>query len=407
LFLMSDTGGGHRSAAQAIAAALAQGWPGAARVMLFDFFAGCTPWPLSRAGSLYGSIINHAPWAWAALYAMTDGRRRIEWLLRVVAPPVSRCLVARLRADPPDVLVSVHPLANHLAVATARRLALRDDGPPCSGRSPTEPGGTVRRPAPATLAHPRIPVVTIVTDLVTAHAGWFCPDVDRCIVPTEAAGACGLSHGMPPDKIEVVGLPVDPRFGSQAIDRVTLGLQPDRFTVLLVGGGEGMGRVYDLARAVAEARLPVQLVVIAGRNTRLRQRLERTVWGIPTTVHGFVTNMPDWMRTADVIVTKAGPGTVSEALIVGLPILLIGFVPGQEAGNVRFVVENGAGLLTDTPEKLVSTLRELTARSGDRPQQVAPGAGRLREMSERARRLARPDAATQIARLILEMANSR
>jgi 1,2-diacylglycerol 3-beta-galactosyltransferase len=367
LFLMSDTGGGHRSAAQAIAAALDRDWPGAARVTLFDFFAHCTPWPLNRAGAMYGSLVNYAPWAWAALYAATDGRRRIEWILRVAIPPVSRCLVTRLQADPPDVLVSVHPLANHLAVAVANRFA----------RSP---------------ARPRIPVVTVVTDLVTAHAGWFCPDVALCLVPTRTAAGRGLSYSLLAEKMQVVGLPVDPRFAPGTVDRTTLGLHADRFTVLLVGGGEGMGQVYSLARAVAEAELPVQLVVIAGRNTHLRQRLEQADWNIPTIVHGFVTNMLDWMRAADVIVTKAGPGTISEALIVGLPILLYGFVPGQEAGNVRFVLENGAGLLTDTPEKLVATLRALTGSD----------AGRLDEMRKQARRLARPKAATQIARLILE-----
>jgi 1,2-diacylglycerol 3-beta-galactosyltransferase len=378
LIIMSDTGGGHRSAAQAIAAALNQFHPGFVRVDLLDFFARCTPWPINQAGPVYGSLINHAPWAWAALYNATNSRRRIETILRTAIPFVSHCMVNCLQADPPDVMVSVHPLANHLAVAVANRLAGL--------------GSARSRPQ----------VLTVVTDLETTHSSWFCANVDWCLVPTRTASERGLNFGMPPDRLQVIGLPVDPRFEPQetgertpiyvANIRTRLGINPERFTVLLVGGGEGMAKIYKLARAVAEAKLPVQLVVVAGRNLRLRQRLEQTVWEIPTSIHGFVNNMPDWMHAADVIVTKAGPSTISEALLVGLPILLYGFVPGQEAGNVHLVVENGAGLLTDTPEKLVAALRELTG----------PGAWRLREMGKRARELSRPAAATEIARRILE-----
>jgi 1,2-diacylglycerol 3-beta-galactosyltransferase len=103
--------------------------------------------------------------------------------------------------------------------------------------------------------------------------------------------------------------------------------------------------------------------------------------------------MPLWMQAADVIVTKAGPGTISEAVAVGLPILLYGFVPGQEAGNMRWVVDSGAGLFVSTSESLVAALREL----------ADPSSTRLAEMRDRVRRLARPDAALRIAHLILSL----
>ena len=152
-----------------------------------------------------------------------------------------------------------------------------------------------------------------------------------------------------------------------------------------------MGRVYEMARAVAEAGFPLQLAVVAGRNEGLRRRLEATTWEVPTRVYGFVTYMAELMAAADLIVTKAGPGTISEALVVGRPILISGFVPGQEEGNVRYVVEGGAGLLADTPQKLAVALGEL----------LAPGSDALARMSAHARLLARPDAALEIARRIL------
>lgn len=365
VILMSDTGGGHRSAAEALAAVMVESQPEPAHVQLLDFIARAAPWPLSRVGRLYEPTINHLSWAWWALYHLTDGRRRIGLILRLLAPLVTPRLTAELARHAPDVIVSVHPLANHLAVR-------------CTGALSNHPS-----------------VVTVVTDLLTTHAGWFHPGVNCCIVATEQARERALECGLPAEKVTVIGLPVHPRFqppaGDKAVIRRKLGLELERFTVLLVGGGEGMGKLYELARAVAGARLPVQLVAIAGRNQRLRRRLEAVAWEIPVAVRGFVTDMPEWMAAADCVVTKAGPGTISEALVMGLPILLHSYVPGQEKGNVQFVVEGGAGLLTPTPQALVEALRVLSR----------PGDPTFARMAANARRLARPDATAEIARLIL------
>ncbi len=368
VILMSDTGGGHRSAAEALAAVMAEDLPAGHQVELFDFIARAAPWPLSRVGRLYEPAVNHLVWAWWALYHLTDGRRRIGLILQLLSPLILPRLTAALAPRSPEVIVSVHPLANHLAVRSAAWLP----------------------------DHP--PVVTVVTDLLTTHAGWFHPGVRGCVVATEQARARALECGVPAERITVVGLPVHPRFrwlsGDKAAVRRKLGLDPERFTALLVGGGEGMGRLYEMAQAVSRARLPLQLVVIAGRNQRLRGRLEAARWQVPVVVKGFVTDMPEWMAAADCIVTKAGPGTISEALVMGLPILLHGYVPGQEDGNVQFVVEGRAGLLTPTPGALVEALGKLSR----------PGNPDLPRLAANARRLARPDAAREIARLILALA---
>src|SRR3972149_6559244 len=99
---------------------------------------------------------------------------------------------------------------------------------------------------------------------------------------------------------------------------------PVRPVALLVGGGEGMGQLREIAAAISTARLPLQLAVIAGRNAALKKKLDETAWDIPVRVEGFVSNMPMWMRAADLVITKAGPTTIMEALAAGLPILLSG-----------------------------------------------------------------------------------
>jgi 1,2-diacylglycerol 3-beta-galactosyltransferase len=136
------------------------------------------------------------------------------------------------------------------------------------------------------------------------------------------------------------------------------------------------------------------MVVICGRNRRLQTTLSNEPWTIPVQVHGFVTNMSDWMAASDCIVTKAGPGTIAEALIRGLPILLSGYIPGQEEGNVPFVVENEVGVFASKPAAIASQVVRW----------FGPDRAKLAQMSENAKRLANPHSTenivTELASLI-------
>jgi len=161
--------------------------------------------------------------------------------------------------------------------------------------------------------------------------------------------------------------------------------------VLVVGGGEGMGPLKEIARGIASSGMNLQLAVVCGRNEALRQELESISWEIPTHIYGFVTLMPEMMRAADLIVTKAGPSSVMEAVNAGLPIVLSGALPGQEDGNVKFIVEGGAGSWSPSPDKVVKAIRQLTS-----------DAKLLGEAASAARRLARPNAAFEIAEEVLK-----
>jgi 1,2-diacylglycerol 3-beta-galactosyltransferase len=163
--------------------------------------------------------------------------------------------------------------------------------------------------------------------------------------------------------------------------------------VVLVGGGEGMGPLAATARAIDAARLPLQLIVVCGRNRALREQLEKYPWRIAAKIYGFVTEMPDFMRAADVLITKAGPGTISEAFIAGLPLILYSKMPGQEDGNVDFVVKEGAGVWAPEPEQVVHTLRAWLENPRQREKVAATSL-----------RLARPKAARQIAHLLVQSA---
>ncbi len=301
------------------------------------------------------------------VWRMYDGHRRMAILLKFFTPWARSRLTQQLRRTMPQAVVSVHSLSNHLAVQAVRRL----DKP--------------------------IPVITVVTDLVRAYASWFSPGIDLCIVPSDAVCQKALACGLSPQQVKVVGLPVSLEFGQamggKSERKKKVGLDPNLPALLLAGGGEGMGKVFPIARAIAEARVPAQLLVVAGRNGPLRRRLERTAWKIPTRVFGFADNMSELMAASDVIITKAGPATISEAIACGLPMVISGAIPYQEDLNAAYVIENGVGHLAEEPGEIANLLREW----------LQPGNEALSWMARNARRLARPETTLEVARLIAEL----
>jgi 1,2-diacylglycerol 3-beta-galactosyltransferase len=242
--------------------------------------------------------------------------------------------------------------------------------------------------------HP--PFITVVTDMVTTHALWFDKRSDIIFVPTEIARERGIKYGMSEAKVQVVGLPVANRYskplGNKRALRKKLGWPVNKPIILFVGGGDGMGPLSKAAIAVDESGLDIGLILVAGRNQNLKTSLESRQWQNPALVYGFTRNMPNFMRAADFIVTKAGPGTIAEALNAHLPIILYSKLPGQEDGNVTFVVEEGAGVWAPKPAEIVRTLTRWISRPQERETVI-----------ENCRRVALPNAARNIAYTIGEM----
>lgn len=361
LFLMSDTGGGHRASANAIAEAIHHLYPDSYETIIEDIWKRHTPWPVNKLPDTYPWLSGRGQSVWKLMWKTSQHGRRQEMFFHLIAPIISRRVVNYLRTIQPDLIISVHPFMNHLGLEWIERAELA------------------------------VPFVTVVTDMVTLHPVWICPEVTRCIVPTDPAYQNALKFGMPPEKLAVRGQPVNLKFsqltGEKIALRQKLGLQIDQQTILLVSGGEGTGRVYEIAREISRNVRQAQLLIVTGRNQKLKRRLEETSWRIPTHIYGFVDNMPELMSAADVLITKAGPGTISEAFIAGLPPLLSGYIPGQEAGNVTYVQENGAGTYAEKPQDIASIVGEW----------LDPANQALQQMALNAARLARPTASLDIA----------
>lgn len=389
LFLIADTGAGHRSAANALRNAINilaeeehNKWleghqagehgadipePPTYRIEIVDVFEEYSRFPLREAVKLYGPTIRYNPSLYGRFFHMTDRARSVATVKAVAGPLVHKGLLRLITSVQPDVIVSIHPMLNHVTIEAIADLGVK------------------------------IPFLTVVTDLISVHHAWYAPGADGYILPTEQARLLYLKRGHDASKVHVLGMPIDPKYTLPMPDkkelRHKLGLELHLPTVLLVGGGDGAGGLRQAVLAISQARLPVQLMVVTGRNKRLFVYLQRlrSDLKVPARIFGFVTNMPELMHAADVIVTKAGPGSICEALACDLPIILSGYVPGQEAGNVTFVTENGAGVLARTPAEVVNALRFL----------IKPGSQLLKQQLENARSLSRPRASFDIVQHIL------
>ena len=362
VFYFSDTGGGHRSAAEAIIEAIDLEYRNKATTEMVDFFKTYAPRPFNRAADMYPYMVK-APQLWSASFHATDGRARARVITSTMWPIARQAARSLVKGHPADLIVTVHPFANSFALR-----ALGKDRPP---------------------------FINVVTDMVTTHALWYDDRADLILVPTETARLRAIKYDISPEKVRVVGLPVADRYcqsvGHKDTLREKLGWPLQKPIVLLVGGGEGMGPLAKTAQAIDCSGLDVALVIVCGRNQRLKATLEAMTWENSTLIYGFTRDMPDFMRASDFIVTKAGPGTIAEALNAQLPIILYSKLPGQEDGNVTFVEQEGAGVWAPNANDVVRTLTRWISRPTERQKVV-----------ENCRRAGKPEAARTIARIIGE-----
>ncbi len=367
MILFSDTGGGHRAAARALTDAIKLLDPSCV-VTVADPLIGQGPVITRRLAALYSPVIRRSPAAWGAVYHTSNTKAIFAALRAVFGRGVRKVVMDLLKQHDPDVVLSVHPLLNHVSHQAIAR----------SGR----PRG----------------LMTVITDLVDFHRGWTFSQADLVVAPTELAERVALRRRVPADRVKLLGLPVDLRFrppapGEKKALRRRFGLDERRFTILVMGGAAGVGHLARQVKALATESYPWQLVVVCGRNERLRARLLELPLQTPTLILGFVDYMPELMRACDLAVTKAGPGAIAEALATGLPLVVTGFLPGQETPNVDFVVKSGFGAFAPKEADLFDEVRVL-----------AEGGPTWREMSRKAQELAHPYASSDIARECLLLA---
>jgi 1,2-diacylglycerol 3-beta-galactosyltransferase len=360
LILTADAGFGHRSAANALAEALQETHGAECTYEIVNVLDDeHTPRLLRESQSDYDRIAREMPDVYKFGYEATDANTPAAIMDRGLQAMLYSPMRRLLNDKQPDVIISTYPLYQ-------------------------APLGAV-----FALTKKFIPLVTVVTDLVTVHQIWFSEYPDLTVVPTEAVRDLAIAAKVPAGQIEVIGIPVHPRLSQETRDKPTiraeLGWDPD-LTTLLIVGSKRSSLYVDVAHVLNYSGLPLQLILVAGGDEERSGELQKTEWHRPAYVYNFVKNMPTMMRAADAIICKAGGLTVTESLACGLPLLLTDVIPGQETGNAEYVVNGGAGEMIDEPLKARETVCHWLLNDG----------ALLKERSANAAKLGRPRAAYDI-----------
>jgi processive 1,2-diacylglycerol beta-glucosyltransferase len=311
----------------------------------------------------YLKLIEHAPDLWAMFFKKTDNPARVKELMhfrRRSSRMTAAKYVREMLDFKPDVVLCPHylPLEIMGGVQTRRRVH--------------------KRIFPYT--------VCIVTDF-EAHALWMEPCVNLFCVATEETRARLVARGADAANVAVTGIPIAQKFSAR-IDvnavRAELKLRADVPTLLVLGGGFGMGPVAEILGELEKVKSPLQIVVVCGRNESLRKKLSAIPHRHDTRVLGFATNMHELMSVADLILTKPGGLTTSEALAIGKPLFILNPIPGQEAANSDFLLEKGAAVKVNCIEDLPFKLTQLL------------GSKKLAQMTRAARSLGKRKAALAV-----------
>ena len=325
LILMSDTGGGHRASAQAIDRSISQQIPGKVDVHVMDIWTDHAKWPFNNFVPYYRFLAKH-PLLWRGMYLFGNfppTKLFTEmWSWYSCYPSFKNAIML----SNPDLVVSVHPLCQLMPISAVRDM------------------NKVRDPQKL-----KIPFVTVVTDLGGAHSTWFDKRTDAIFIPGDAVRKLALHNGVNPDKIIMRGLPIRPAFWHAAKPkkrlRKALDLTQKVKTVLLMGGGDGVGGLDAITTSIAstlgKSKTLSQVVVICGHNIQTGNALRARKWpdSVRVVVKGFCENIDEYMAASDCLVTKAGPGTIAEAMIQGLPCVLSSFLPGQVCILSKFCVK--------------------------------------------------------------------
>jgi processive 1,2-diacylglycerol beta-glucosyltransferase len=362
LVLSASVGAGHLRAAQAVELALRQVVP-EATVRNLDVLE-LTNTAFRRVyGKAYLDLVNKAPHVLGYFYDLLDrptSRRHRSDRLRLAVQTFNLKRFIRLLTDEPwDLVINTHFLPAEI-IASLRTQGKLD-----------------------------IPQVTATTDFET-HRLWVHQPCERYFTATEEGAQYLQSWGVPANTTFATGIPIHPVFSGGKDRSACLarqGLEGDRPVILQLAGGFGVGPIAKLYQALLEVEVPLEVVVVTGRNEKARKQLQAVE--VPSRhrakILGFTEQIDELMAVADVVVSKPGGLTTSETLARGAAMVIVNPIPGQESRNSDFLLENGAAIKVNN---IATLAHKLTALLRD--------PGRLAQLKASARRLGRPRAAFDV-----------
>lgn len=369
LILSASAGAGHLRAGQAIERAFLE--TGAARsVRHLDTLEYTNPLFRRLYSKAYIETVNRMPELLGLLYDWHDKPGQVDHIQLAFDKLNTQPFARMMEEQQPDVTICTHFLPAEIITWLNER-----------GRLATR-------------------VMTVVTDF-DIHSQWICHGTSHYFVAIDETRAHLEALGIPPERLSVTGIPIDPAF-SRPRDRDAMrakhGLAREGPVLLISAGGFGVGKIDALMNSLLKLRRPAQVVVSCGRNEERKAELEALARDRPldsqVKIHviGYTTEMDEFMAAADLIVGKPGGLTTSEALASGLVFVVVNPIPGQEERNSDHLLEEGTALRCNNLPALAYKIDRLL----DDP-------ARLATMRQNVHRLARPRAAFDIVAKVVEL----
>ena len=307
IFSMS-CGGGHNSAAKALANALNKRKNAVCKIIdvmdlnrtfsskaMIGFWKRFFPFSAQKFSIPYGLV-----------YYLTDNSVIWNLVHFFIFKRFKSILLSEIIKNKADIVISVIPVLNSTLADAIREMPLR------------------------------VPFHIAVLDPLTFHTSWFESRADKIYIGTQEAKDGVVSHGISESKVSVTGIPIDMKFYGKKMPkskaRKLYGLDKDKFTVILLGGGEGSEKILKIVKEIIESQLKVNIIVVCGKNANMRKKLHH----YPIKIFGYTHEMEKLMDASDLAITKAGPTTIEECVVKGLPIIIMDYIPGQERGNIKY-----------------------------------------------------------------------
>lgn len=368
LIMTVSAGSGHIRAGEAVSEAVRQRFP-ASQIRVVDALKYINPLVDKLFMSTYIHSLKSTPGVYRKIYTMTETGEGLNELSRTINNMLSARVKELIDEVRPHVLLCTHPFSIQMASALKMK-GLLD-----------------------------APVVGLLTDYAS-HPQWLHPGIDAYVVAHRYMVGELVQRGVTEECIHPYGIPVRDNILKRKPKpqvRGELGLA-QKTTALLMGGSLGMGEMTETFEALAACSHDMQIIAVAGSNTRLKKKLEKAAQQCSKEVHifSYTNHIGDLMDASDFLVTKPGGMTVSEALVKELPLFLISPIPGHEERNAQFLVNNGIAARLSPEVSLDESLF-----------QVLDNPLRLHHMREMSRYFARPAAAMEIADLLVRLSDLR
>jgi processive 1,2-diacylglycerol beta-glucosyltransferase len=360
LFLTASIGTGHNKAIESVTNALKILNQGDIEYKIVDIYNYINTALGKFVSKSYERIVNLVPNIYGYFYAIGEDSTALKDFLHHVGITKVKKLIEEYD---PDIIVSSHESPTGMVANLKQEYNLKKE------------------------------LVGIITDF-RAHPFWVYKEIDRYMVPNILTKEYLIKQGIPEERIYITGIPVDLKF-TESYDKLELqkrfNLEPGRFTILLMGSWLDIG-IDTLFESLNKLNLPVQIIAVSGKNRSLQERLEKLKEkaNIPVTVFGFISNVYEVMHASDIIITKPGGLISSETLAAGLPMIIVNPIPGQEEYNTIYLTTEGAAVRVNKLSE-VPIIIDILLKSKER----------ILEMAKNARRIGKPKASYEIAKLLL------